>query len=989
MQCYMTVTFVTDSILIRSGLNRGMGMEQNPSIPDYRAFKRAIVAAVSILVLFIVGFSVWKAVVEYGLTIRAAELQSRGYARALKEHADRAVSEADNILLDTLDHLRAHGGIEKESGPHLREFLSRHPRNVPQVGAIFLVNRDGLLFAHSLDAPIKQASVVEREYFLHHRANPQDDTPFLSRPVKSKINGRWRFMLSRPYRSADGAFDGLVAVAFEMEYFQEFYASLDLGKKGRIVILRKDGVVLMSQPFKESDFSADFKKSHLFKTYLPKSPGGTFRIASGKALLESKGRIISYESLDSFPIVVNANMGIDEVTAAWLESTYKQGFITLAACLALVSLTMLLLRQIKRIEQTYHRQLEQRKEIVQAASAWQSTFDSVADAIWVMDLDRRIQRCNRASERIFGKNAEHVVGSLCCEVAHPGNNTLVDCPFEKMLASGQRATLQIAMDQRWYEVTVDPIHSAAGEIAGAVHIVSDITDSRAAEERYRLLVDNLPVVTWQSDEQGKTYFISCVSNKIEGYTPEEIYAGGDSLWLDRIHPDDLSMVAEAFKALFAEGAVYDVQYRIKHKAGHWIWLHDFAFATSLQNGVKIAHGVFSDVTARKQAESERDQLEMQLRQAQKMEAIGHLAGGIAHDFNNLLTPIMGYAEMAVASVPDNDPLAPRLAGIIAAAHKAKELTQQLLSFGRRQSIATEVIDLNEVILSFNDIVRRTIRESIRIDLLLDPEGSYIKADRSQMEQIILNMTVNAQDAFNGAHGRINIETCRVWMDGENARLHPGMVPGEYVLLSFRDNGCGMNAEVISHVFEPFFTTKRVGHGTGLGLATVYGIVKQHDAHISVVSHEGEGTIFTIYFPCCGQVPLFQANIALQERSRKTGEATVLVVEDSEMVREMVREMLVGVGYTVMVAADPQKAIDLLEECDAEIDLLVSDVVMPGMNGPELYEQLVVQMPSLKVVYISGYPINPSSRGVSFEDEVTYLQKPFTAEALLERVRQVL
>ncbi|MBC7963299.1 MAG: PAS domain-containing protein [Steroidobacteraceae bacterium] len=850
-------------------------MEQNTSIPNYSTFKRAIVSAVSVLILFIIGFSVWKAVVEYRLTIRAAELQSRGYARALKEHADRAFGEADNILLDTLDHIRQHGGINKESSSSLRDFLNRHPRNIPQVGAIFLVNREGLLFGHTLNDDVKQISVADREYFLHHRANPEDDTPFLSRPAKSRVNGKWRFYLSRPVRSASGTFDGLVAVAFEMEYFQEFYASLDLGKKGRIVILRKDGVMLLSQPFKESDFSADFKKSHLFRTYLPKAPGGTFRVASGKALLESQGRIISYESLYSFPIVVNANMGTDDVTAPWRESTYKQGFITLAACLALVVLTVILLRQIKRIEQAYRRQVEQQAEI-----------------------------------------------------------------------------------------------STAGE-------------------RYRLLVDNLPVVTWQSDEHGKTQFISRVATKIEGYTPEEIYAGGNALWLDRIHPDDLQMVSEAFRALFADGAVYDIQFRIKHKAGHWIWVHDFAFATSLQNGVKVAHGVFSDVTARKQAEDERDQLEIQLRQAQKMEAIGHLAGGIAHDFNNLLTPIMGYAEMAAASVSDQDPLVPRLAGIIAAAHKAKELTQQLLSFGRRQSIVTEVIDLNEVILSFNDIVRRTIRESIRIDLLLDPEGSYIKADRSQIEQIILNMTVNAQDAFDGTHGRINIETCRVWMDGENARLHPGMLPGEYVLLSFRDNGCGMSADVVNHIFEPFFTTKRVGHGTGLGLATVYGIVKQHDAHIAVVSQEDEGTTFTIYFPCCDQVPLFQPQIAQRDHSRNSGEATILVVEDNEMVREMVREMLEGSGYTILTAADPLAAIELLAGCGTGIDLLVSDVVMPGMNGPELYEQLVVQLPSLKVVYISGYPVNPGLRGVHFEDEVNYLQKPFTAEALLERIRQVL
>ena len=387
--------------------------------------------------------------------------------------------------------------------------------------------------------------------------------------------------------------------------------------------------------------------------------------------------------------------------------------------------------------------------------------------------------------------------------------------------------------------------------------------------------------------------------------------------------------------------------------------------------------------------TEQRQLEMQLRQAQKMEAIGHLAGGIAHDFNNLLTPIMGYAEMAAAKMPHGDPLTPKLTGIISAAHKAKALTQQLLNFGRRQSITSEIVDLNEIILSFNNILRRTIRESIRIDMVLDPEGSFIKGDRSQLEQIILNMTVNAQDAFNGSQGRINIETCKMVMDGENVRMHPGMMAGEFVLLSFRDNGCGMSDEVINHIFEPFFTTKQVGHGTGLGLATVYGIVKQHDAHISVISHEGAGTTFNIYFPICTQVPLMITNIEVPPRKTVTGEVTILVVEDNEMVREMVQEMLINVGYTVLVAVDPHHAIELLSTGTVRIDLLVSDVVMPGMNGPELYEQLVVQIPSLKVVYISGYPMNPSLRGGTVEDDVNYLQKPFTAEALLERIHMVL
>jgi PAS domain S-box-containing protein len=964
-------------------------MGQTTTIPHYRGLKRSLIATVILLILLIIGFSVWKSWVEYRMTIRSAELQSRGYARALKEHAERAFSEADTALLDTLEHIEEHGGLKAQTGGQLRKVITTHTRNSPQIGAIILVNREGTLFAHSLDTPLKQANVADREYFIHHRDHPADDTPFLSRPVKSRINGKWRFTLSRPVRSPSGEFEGLVAVAFEMEYFQQFYKSLELGNKGRIVIMRKDGGLLITEPFNEQDFLADFSKSHLLTTYLPRAPRGTYHISAGKALLGNAARIISYESLDLFPVVVNANMGTDEVTKAWQESTFKQALLVLAVSCSLVLLLLILLRQMKDIKRAYRRLQEQQQEIAAAASAWRSTFDSVGDAIWVMSLDRTIQRCNKASAEIFGKDLDTIIGSLCCEVAHSNVSPLSSCPFQEMLESRQRATMQLALGERWFEVSVDPVFSDSGDITGAVHILSDITGIKRAEERYRQLVDNLPVVVWQTDENGTVSYISKSVFDVDGFTPEEIYSGGAESMLSRIHADDRERVLTAFKALFTAGVPFDVEFRIRHKDGSWVWLHDFAYGVVHMDGIRVAHGIFSDITARKQAEDEREQLEHQLRQAQKMEAIGHLAGGIAHDFNNLLTPILGYAEMIAARLPSGDPFESKIAGISAAAHKAKDLTKQLLNFGQRQSKAAEVIDLNEVILSFNTILRRTIRESIRIDLVLDPEGSFVKADRSQMEQIILNMTVNAQDAFNGLQGRINIETCNVVMDGENARMHPGMIPGNYVLLSFRDNGCGMSSEVMNHIFEPFFTTKQTGHGTGLGLATVYGIVKQHDAHISVISHVGEGTTFLIYIPSCTLQPLVQQMVSEVTQSRNSGDATILVVEDNEVVREMVCEMLGGIGYTILSASDPQKAVELLAQSTALVDLLVSDVVMPGMSGPELYEQLVARMPDLKVVYISGYPINPSLRGGTLNDEVNYLQKPFTAEALLERVRQVL
>ena len=755
--------------------------------------------------------------------------------------------------------------------------------------------------------------------------------------------------------------------------------------------MRTDGALLLAEPFNESDLSIDFKKSHLFSTHLPRSPRGTFHIAGGKALLESNPRIISYESLDHFPVVANANMGLDEVTAQWRTNTMIQALLALAASLSLWLLAAVLLRQLKRGEEAYRVQQEQQIKITAAAESWRSTFDAVEDAIWVMNLDRRVLRANRATERIFGAQLSKVVGKLCCEVAHQSISTLSCCPFQKMLDSGQRASMQIAISDRWYDVSVDPVKNDAGVITGAVHIVSDITEIKQIEEqtlesetRMRGLLSAIPDAIFFKDAEGR--WLHANHAGIELFCLQQVdYVGKNNLELADLVPqrrETLLICQQSDQAAWEQGCLTHSEETIEMETGQ-----SRTFDT-----IKIplfkADGSRSGLVVIDRDISEQLLMEMQLRQAQKMEAIGHLAGGIAHDFNNLLTPILGYAEMIATRLQAGDPLAQKIAGISAAAHKAKDLTQQLLSFGRRQSIETRVIDLNAVIDSFYLVLRRTIRESIGIDLKLDPAGAHVNADRSQMEQIILNMTVNAQDAL-GGKGEIAIETCTVFMEGENVRLHPGMMTGEYVLMAFHDNGCGMSSEVLTHIFEPFFTTKAAGHGTGLGLATVYGIVKQHNGYISVTSREAEGTTFRIYLPASSLQPLMKPADVVVEHHQDKGDRTILVVEDNEMVREMVREMLEGYGFKVLLAADPARAIEVASLHRAQIDLLVSDVVMPGMNGPELYEQLVVQMPDLRVVYISGYPMNPSIRGGTLEEAVNYLQKPFTAEALLERIRLVM
>lgn len=381
-------------------------------------------------------------------------------------------------------------------------------------------------------------------------------------------------------------------------------------------------------------------------------------------------------------------------------------------------------------------------------------------------------------------------------------------------------------------------------------------------------------------------------------------------------------------------------------------------------------------------------LEEQLRQSQKLEAIGALAGGVAHDFNNLLTPIMGYAHIIEQKLPENDPLRDKARGISKAAMSAKALTSQLLSFGRKQDLELNRQELSSIITSFYEILRRTIRENIEIKLKLPSQEILVKADKWQLEQVFLNLAINAQDAIIG-NGTISIETSQVYLDGEEADIHPEMLPGSYALLMFSDTGSGMSAETQAHIFEPFFTTKKDGHGTGLGLATVYGIVKQHEGFLNVVSEHGQGTIFRIYLPILAGKTREPTTARGDRQQNFSGTGTILVVEDNEMVREIVKEILESAGYTILEASSPHQALELTKNPELEIDLLVSDIVMPDMNGQELYRQLLVRRRDLLAVFISGYAKNINLNQDAPENEIYILPKPFTSDMLLNLVKRTI
>ncbi|MCX5768798.1 MAG: ATP-binding protein, partial [Candidatus Hydrogenedentes bacterium] len=450
-------------------------------------------------------------------------------------------------------------------------------------------------------------------------------------------------------------------------------------------------------------------------------------------------------------------------------------------------------------------------------------------------------------------------------------------------------------------------------------------------------------------------------------------------------PEELSTLLDA-----AIRKVFETRQpnRIEFQLPTGIWI-DWLLVPEFDKGGEARAVLASarDITERKRAEEQQRSLEAQLSHAQRMESVGRLAGGIAHDFNNLLMVILGYTEMALADSTGLTPvLRDQLRQIYEGAERARDLTRQLLAFGRKQTLEMKVLDLNEVVLSFEQMVAHLIGEDIQIQASLKPDVSKVEADAAQIEQVLLNLAVNARDAMpNGGH--LVVETADVVLDDAYAATHPDVEPGPYVLLAVSDTGCGMNAETLRMVFEPFFTTKDPGKGTGLGLATVYGIVKQHRGSVSAYSEIGLGTTFKIYLPRATHIEQDQGPAPAPAVPIR-GTQTILVVEDDRAVRKVAQRMLADLGYDVIIAESGSDAIRLAGERET-VHLLLTDVIMPGLSGREVFDRVAALHQGIKAVFMSGYSADIIVHQGVLDEGIHLLQKPFTRQSLAKKISEVL
>ena len=522
---------------------------------------------------------------------------------------------------------------------------------------------------------------------------------------------------------------------------------------------------------------------------------------------------------------------------------------------------------------------------------------------------------------------------------------------------------------------------ATGEVIGFVGISADISDlhqTRAAlresEELYKLITENSIDLITLVDLDGYYLYVS-PSHVSLGYSPTQLI--GHKLF-EYMHPDDQQAAANAWSQLLTQGTTQATG-RFRHADGSWRWLE--AFGTLIQrDSASYIVSVARDITARVH-------LEAQLRQSQKMEAIGRLAGGVAHDFNNWLMVILGYAEVVVKLLPPDSPLHNDLHEIQNAAQHAADVTHQLLTVARKQLIAPTVLNLNDLIRDMDRLLRPTIGEQITLVTQLAPDLAAVRVDRSQIMQVILNLAVNARDAMPQG-GTLRIETANAVLDEHTAQAHVGVAPGAYVRLRVSDSGVGMDDEVQSHIFEPFFTTKGLGDGIGLGLSTCYGIIANHNGVIDVQSALGAGTTMTVYLPQVKGDAAVAAAPVVDALPR--GHETILLVEDVPALRTLAARSLRELGYRVLEAGNGVEALQVVEDDTGTIDLVVTDVVMPQMDGRTLAKQLHQRCPNIHVIYMSGYSsLPPSQEGLEDEELLSTITKPVSMSDMARMVRQVL
>jgi PAS domain S-box-containing protein len=875
------------------------------------------------------------------------------------------------------------------------EFIQRSAPTVYGISAYRYCDEHGSVSAFAgFPKNTPAVNISDRDYFQTLRQNDPGGL-VTSKPLIGRSIKEWVIVFARSYRYPDGKFAGVVYASVKLDHFEKTFGALNLGKNSTVTLVDKNFELIANYPQK---LSPDWigRRIESPDVIAQLSRGTSEFTTTYTSSLSHVHRRVAVQKLQVHPFWLGVGLDIDDELRPWRKQCST-------ALLVMILFTALTSIAGYAVQLGWRKQQETLRKLSESEGRYRFISEKTEDVIWIVDAKTlKFTYVSPSVERLRGYTPDEVVNRKLDEVstaesAHEAQQ-LINEAIASFRPGGERCITRVSRSNQTHrlghvvptETAMTIVFDDTGRPTEFVGVTRNISERlraeealRQSEESYRRLIENSHEYIAELDLQGCFVYASPNHETDFSYTIQELLGAP---YTKHLHPEDVAIVTDAFSAILKDGHA-SVSFRLISKTGTVRWFQSTGKLYVTPTGESRILTFSRDTTEQQKAEANRKQLEEQLHTSQKMEAIGLLAGGVAHDFNNLLAIILSYTEFAMIGLSKAERRYNDLLGVKKAAERAGDLTRQLLAFSRKQHWQPSVLDLNRLLLDFEKMLQRILGEGISYERNLTQNAALIFADYSQIEQIVMNLVVNARDAM-PLGGKLTVETSNIDFTNQLSAREAGLEPGHYVRLVFSDTGHGMDEATSAHIFDPFFTTKERGKGTGLGLSIVYGIVQKCGGAITVKSHPGVGTTFSLFFPRAESEVEPLANLADSSlASTAQGTETVLVVEDDDDLREVVRRHLEAAGYTALIAADGLQAFQLSALHHGPIELLLTDVIMPHMNGCAVADELRRQRPAIKVLYMSGYTDNALAEHGILDQNVHLLAKPFTSVELLRKLRE--
>jgi PAS domain S-box-containing protein len=938
-----------------------------------RRLPLGIIALSAAIIAVLWSALVYDATRAHDVEMEQAVRDSRNLVVAFREHIRRSVGAIDQLMVTiAADHAANPAEFRLPAWAADSQLLEGM---LVQVG---LMDRNGIFRTSNLPvtAPV---DLSDRAHFRHH-LDPAAPQPYISAPVIGRVSNKWSIQFTRRLTRDGSTFDGVVVVSIDPFYFSNFFDSVNLGRNGAAALVGLDGIVRSRREVRKQDIGQDVRDSPLFRA-LRASNSGSYEATSPFDGIE---RTVSYTTVENYPLVVLIALATDDVLAAPREVERTRLAIGAVLTAIILVLTWFMIREAIR-----RRDAERKRR----DDSFRLLFDGNPVPMWLVDVETtNFIAVNDAALVHYGYSRDRFLQMSLLDICRPEDRADLGRRFalRDSSVSEDRTSRHVKADGRIIDVMVYRRRlQYQGREASLVGII-DVTERRRIEEdrdRNRdflnRIIEAVPVTIYVKDAHEKRYILlnrageqlwGLPREKIIGKTALEIFDAETSQRVSEKDEDvlrsgsDLSLAAHAMR--MPNNSVRMVSTR--------------RLTISKPNGEpQYLLGVVEDLT-------EHRAIEEQLRQSQKLEAIGHLTGGIAHDFNNLLTVIIGNLELLREEAAGNREAEDKIDAVLRASERGTDLAGRMLAFARREPLQAKPADLNRLVADAMRMLSRTLDEAITIGMKLVPDVGTVFVDAQQFEMALMNIAINARDAMPSG-GTLHVATRTEEFAAGDPRLHPEAPAGAYAVVEISDTGSGMAPEVIEHIFEPFFTTKPTGKGTGLGLSMVYGFMQQSGGYVRAESEVGHGTTFRLYFPLLPHSATQTEAPAPALRTPKNvgGGEVILAVDDNAAVRATVVMQLKQLGYTVREADGALAALQIINGPD-KIDLLFTDVVMPGgMNGKDLAVEARRRRPDLPILFTSGFPGTSQDDGIRFEEHDVLLSKPYRKQDLARAVREML